>query len=500
MARLGNRGPASGGRAPSQLSLTRRNTHRPTRLADTGEGFFVIDTDGYLVALNRLAAAWFGGPISQLAGKHRCCVAAIAYGTELGAKLLCVAETGQPLITRQKSPQRPDHGLEFRLYPRNSGVDVFFRTVPDHGEVRAEAGLSCSLLRSTLDAMPGQIAVLDGSGVIVFTNAAWLQWKASSHNAGDNYALACDVAALKSLDWRNIAEGLRSVLGGTTQKFTAEYGRASSEAKEWFRIQITRIQADGVAHVVVAHENIGSAKQLEEQLRQLPGRLLAAQDAAQRRVARDLHDATAQHLLCASFAVARVSSLLPENSQSRVCLDEVAELISTSQAEIRTLAYLLHPPMLDEAGLPTALRWFVSGFCQRSGLDVTVAIHPELETWPLPLEIRTALFRVTQEALTNVHRHSGSAIAGVVLTFAESNSLRIRLEVTDDGFGVPANFEAARGGVGLMGMSERMKQVGGDVTVRRRPRGGTIVTASVSLPLFVHKAKSSLRRATAVQR
>jgi two-component system NarL family sensor kinase len=223
-------------------------------------------------------------------------------------------------------------------------------------------------------------------------------------------------------------------------------------------------------------------KQAENSQLNLVGQMLAMQDEARRHVARELHDTTAQNLLCASIAIQRVTSMTHDLDVNRrqdllASLRDAAELIARSQCEIRTLSYLLHPPMLNEAGLPAALRSFSAGFSKRTGLAINLNIQPELGGSSLALAVETALFRVAQEALANVHRHSGSARADLSLRLGGPGLRQVRLAVTDEGCGIPNDAERQAGGVGLMGMSERMRQIGGKLLLRSRDGVGTTVVA-----------------------
>jgi two-component system, NarL family, sensor kinase len=491
-SRPSSRSAATNGSVRIQAALNPFDSHLSAILGNMNERFFSVDSDGYVLEINRQAAAWLGADVAKLRGQNYVNIPAVKNDADIREALVSVIETGEVSVMERQFRGWPNRWLELRAYPWNGGVNVFFRDISDQKVAETETEVSHALLQAAMGAMLFQVAVLDTNGCIVFVNSAWgrcgiLGGVAEPHyRIGGNYLLAWEAAIGTCGDAKKIGDGLRSVLSGAVSEFRSEYSCRPDGAELWFRVHMTHCKTSGAAYIVVLHEDTSLLKRSERELHQFPGRLLAAQDAAQRRIARELHDTTAQHLLCAAFAVERTSSLLTDVNPARECLAEAAELISVSQAEIRTLAYLLHPPMLDEAGLSTALRWFVSGFIKRSRLDITLDIDPDLETWPLSLEIRTALFRVTQEALTNVHRHSGSQNARITLTLVQGpESLRIKLEIIDEGCGVPSNVEVGQGGVGLMGMSERMKQVGGNMTIRRRAKRGTIVSASVPIPLLV---------------
>ncbi len=220
----------------------------------------------------------------------------------------------------------------------------------------------------------------------------------------------------------------------------------------------------------------------ETSLRQLSARLLQLQDEERRRIARDLHDVTGQKIAILSMSLDRLGRLVgSKGSEVSETLDESREVVRKIGEEIRTLSYLLHPPLLDESGLASAVRWYAEGFQKRSGISLTVDIPPGLGR--LSTEVETALFRVVQESLTNVHRYSGSPNAEIKI-FAEDG--QVHLEVVDHGRGIEAGVAPviidgiASLGVGIPGMRERLRQLGGQLEVDFG-RNGTRVVAIVPL-------------------
>jgi PAS domain S-box-containing protein len=210
-------------------------------------------------------------------------------------------------------------------------------------------------------------------------------------------------------------------------------------------------------------------------LRELSARLLRVQDEERRRIARDLHDSTGQSLALLSM---NLSALEAEASRSNPNLakglEENAAMVRTISSELRTLSYLLHPPLLEEMGLESALRWYIDGFSQRSNVKVSLELPSDMGR--LSRELELATFRVIQECLTNIHRHSGSATASIRVVQSSGN---LYLEVEDEGRGVPAEKLAriaASGdsGVGLRGMKERVKSLGGEMHIHSDQKGTAI--------------------------
>lgn len=222
--------------------------------------------------------------------------------------------------------------------------------------------------------------------------------------------------------------------------------------------------------------DISRRKRAEDELRTLSATLLRSQDDERRRIARELHDTTVQNLAALGMNLALLRPALAQPGGAADLLDECIGLTDRSAAELRTLSYVLHPPLLEALGLVRAARELAEGFTKRSGIQVSVVADGSEAR--LPREIELALFRVLQEALANVHRHSGSGTASVRVA-READG--IALEVTDAG-GSPAEPESdALPGVGIAAMRERLRPLGGRLDVAIGP-GGSRVRAVVPVP------------------
>jgi PAS domain S-box-containing protein len=217
--------------------------------------------------------------------------------------------------------------------------------------------------------------------------------------------------------------------------------------------------------------DITERKKAERRLQRLSWRLLRIQDEERRRLARELHDSTAQSLAALAMnlsALSREDSPLTPARRQQLLLDST-QLAEHATSELRTTSYLLHPPLLDERGLCAALSWFISGFSKRSGVEVKLEIAPEVER--LDVNVETALFRVVQESLHNVHRHSGSGTCEVHLGLEDG---QLVLEIRDFGRGLPPGTGDALG-VGISGMKERLHQIGGTLTITPQQPGTSVV-------------------------
>ncbi len=215
-------------------------------------------------------------------------------------------------------------------------------------------------------------------------------------------------------------------------------------------------------------------------LSDLTARLMRLQDEERRRIAREMHDSIGQTLAALTMNLTRVGADIARLNQTATTVGDSLALTQEMSREVRTFSYLLHPPLLDEAGLASALQWYAQGFSERSQIQVKMDLPEDFER--LPQEIETALFRTVQECLTNIHRHSGSKVAAIHLSrYADE----ILLTVEDRGVGIPPEkLDAAASdgtpGVGIRGMRERLRQLNGNLTLHSTSKGTTV---EIRLPL-----------------
>jgi len=236
------------------------------------------------------------------------------------------------------------------------------------------------------------------------------------------------------------------------------------------------------ARIFGTNLDITSVRDAERTVRRLSAHILRLQDFERRRIARELHDTTAQNLAALNMNLAQLDRALSGADPAHARLiEETTALADLAVQEIRTISYLLHPPLLDALGLPRAAQDYVEGFSARSGIETSADIDDTMER--LPEETEIALFRVLQESLGNVHRHSGATHAHVRLA---ANDGAVELTITDEGHGMdpPTRDRLRRGatvGVGIIGMTERLEQLGGTLQILSSEEG-TTVSATVPLP------------------
>lgn len=218
------------------------------------------------------------------------------------------------------------------------------------------------------------------------------------------------------------------------------------------------------------------------EVQELSSQLLQAQDEERRRISRELHDSTGQLLVALTMNLARLKSEQTwSNPEADALIDDTTAMVDEMSRQLRTMSYLLHPPMLDEAGLLSAVKWYVSGFTTRSSIEISMDCS---ELGRLPGELEITLFRLIQESLTNIHRHSGSKTA---LIRIRRNDASVRLEVIDQGKGFVSEKTAGdmshRHGVGIRGMKERVRRFGGTIHILSSADGTTI---AAQLPIQSH--------------
>jgi len=288
---------------------------------------------------------------------------------------------------------------------------------------------------------------------------------------GTNIAISAAISPVKN------AKG--EVIGGSivardiTERKQVE--KALQEGEERLRTL-----ADGLeSQVLLRTEEIrqGNLEILEQskQLRELSRRLVQSQDEERRRIARELHDSAGQIMtaLGLHLAVITQGALKPE---VRRAAQESLEMVRQLSNEIRTVSYLLHPPLLDENGLPEAIRWYAKGLENRGGFKIDLDIPEEFGRLPQDLEV--AIFRIVQECLTNIHRHAGARTVTIRMTHKAQEAC---LEIQDDGAGIPDNVLARirtqRSGAGMTGIQERVRHLGGSLDIESGPGGTKILVA-----------------------
>ncbi|MGC1485387.1 MAG: PAS domain S-box protein [Candidatus Acidiferrum sp.] len=298
------------------------------------------------------------------------------------------------------------------------------------------------------------------------------------HRDGTELDISLTVSPVRDFEGRVV--GASKVARDITQQKRAE--RALRENEERLRSLADGLETQVCVRTQELEQRNTEVLRQSEQLRELSKRLLQTQDDERRRIARELHDSAGQIVTALSMNLGNIAQHARQNPLLGKAVEESGELVQQLSKEIRTMSYLLHPPLLDENGLSEAIRWYMQGLTERSGLNIELNISENFGR--LPAEIEVAVFRIVQECLTNIHRHSGSKTAAIRLSrTAES----IVLQIQDEGIGIAAEklagIQSQRSGVGITGMRERVRHFRGALDIQSDVGRGTKIAITFPAPM-----------------
>ncbi len=476
-ALLRNMGPIDSLRLTAlatRSELLAANARMGSILESITDCYFTLDRSCRITNTNSATLHWCGRSRDELIGlsyhklveRHSACAEAVMQAVEHGKEY------------RGELPSflRPDRFIDLRAFPSPEGASVYFRDVTDRVLAHRAAVEERELLQASLDALTKQIAILDRHGRIIAVNQAWCRFidatepSVPAHGIGSRYL---DIA----VPGERRFSAMEEVIADIRPSFQALYQTATPEGDRWFMIRAQRFRIAGKARIIVSHEDVTELMTAQASVSELSERLLTLQDEERQRIASELHDSTTQYLVAVGLNLMKIERLLPQRDGQRL-LAEIDHLLEEALKELRLFTYLLHPASLEENGFHEAVRAFADGFSDRTGLEVACRFDGGADG--LRVEVRRALFRIVQEALSNAHRHAGASRVAVDL---RNTPGEVILCVADDGHGMQANPAASKSGrptlgVGIPGMRIRLHQFGGTLRIRTG-RTGTVIRARV---------------------
>lgn len=368
-----------------------------------------------------------------------------------------------------ETPVYPDQSITdscppFRLIPSlEANLQAMFSRRPDFAEI----------FQQLVNGLPEQIALLDDQWVIVATNPAWFKTAALyGYDAlvpGTSYFDFClEKAKEGHTPAALVADGIREMERTGEPSFGFTYRGTDRWEGHAFQIRITRFEIAGRLFATATRYDVTELVNLREMRAGFSQSLIEHQAEERRRMAREVHDSTMQLLVGIGFSLGELKRSRHSKAAARV-LDDMEHLLAEAQSELRTISYLAHAPLVCELGLSRALRQLAGGFGRRTGLNIAMNLNDELVLAPAT---EGAVYRVVQEALSNVYRHAEAT--EVTVTLAQRRSV-IHIVVADNGTGLPAKV---RRGVGLSSMQDRIAELGGRLIISPA-NPGTVLIASV---------------------
>lgn len=464
--------------ATTRGELAAANARMSSILESVSDCYFTLDRAYTIVDVNAAAMRWWGHERRKVVGQSYFDI--VGHDPAFDAALAQAMHHRRQFQGALASIYHPGRYIDYRVYPSPEGASVFFSDVTDRYEAHRAAVREREFLQASLDALSAHVAILDDRGIVLSVNGAWHRY--AQHNGspespgpGMSYLAACDAARHEGVAQERIFRGMEALVAGRQSSFQALYRSRSSDDEGWFLLRASRFSAAEEARIIVAREDVTEIMAARAEVSEMSERLLTLQEEERRRIAAELHNSTAQHLVAVGLSLMQVGALgLPPAGQR--ILDEIDRSLEEALKELRIFTYLLHPPGLETDGLAATIRAFADGFADRSGLAVATRLADETEQ--LSPELQRALFRIVQEGLANVHRHAGAKNVTVSLRITPTEVI---LSIGDDGKGMRGRRSGSGArttlGVGIPGMRIRLSQFGGNLRIRSNRRG-TVVRAA----------------------
>jgi PAS domain S-box-containing protein len=464
-------------------------------LATIGDCYIALDRRYCIIDVNSKAEAWL--QLSRAAIIGQSYLELIGPTEEHAEAVRHAVEQRAERRIELKSVRWPGAWLALHIHPSKDGASVFFRDITERKRAEREAERNRQLLQSSLDALAAEIAIIDEAGTVVAANKAWetqagrdgQSGALSGAHVGSNYLNQCE-QALPGEASEGLRKTLRSVLTGGRRSARFAYSAEVDGGRRWFQISAARFEWDGDTRLIVANEDLTDVNQAREALSELTGRISSLREEERQRIAQELHDSTAQHLVAATLNLMTLKARAVGYPGVHKLLENVETSLEEATRELRVFTYLLHPLALENDGLERTLRTYLDGFARRTSLEAELSVAGEVEG--LPFALQRSLLRIIQEALANVHRHACASHVSIGL---KVTATALRLVVSDDGRGMHASgglegqAEPVHKGIGIPGMRSRLRDFGGTLEIHDGAGRGTTLIAVIPLPMPASAAK-----------
>lgn len=435
-------------------------------------GYLRVDANYIITDANPRAVQWLGLELPRVIGSRFSDIV-----PRSPMQMLSNAVEDKMFFDRKyTSFTRPDRALDLHVYPFEDGAIIFFQDITKPRRQEWSAARH-DVLRTALDSIAAPVVVFDDDGVIVACNMAWRAFS-REHGLGAERGAAIDEPVLQRERRVRISEGARvrqafqDMLGGQLRPAQFEYSRTRGGRIEWFRLSATPFSFTGRRFFVGVGEEITAEKEAEGRDARMWEKALALQEDDRQRIAQELHDSTAQHMTAVALSLAKLKGTIGSRAE-RCLIEEIEQPLSEALRELRTFTYLLYPPLLSEHGFRSTLRRYAAGYTGRTGIPVEMRI--QTDELRISKSVQQCVLRVVQEALGNVHRHSGATGARIVL---RAHAGHLHLMVSDNGHGFRSGQQS--NGVGLPGITARVCRLGGQLKIRSST-GGTRLRATIPL-------------------
>jgi signal transduction histidine kinase len=451
-------------------------------LAGQGAFEFVIDRDWRVQSTTPKAAKWAGLGPQELVGVDQHQRAPLK--PPLFDAIATAFRTGAPVTAEFPSVLIPGRWVRLQVDPTPENARVGFQDITSQVRAEQPPRATSDLGYPSLNEGPAEIALLDQQGVIRSVNAAWRASvaahavKLANDGVGARYVEVCK-ATLPDLDEVALERELRKLLLGDMPQMDGTYTIGKGRDEQLRHVQIMPLRLGRANYFIAIHEDLTERARVLAALHETSDQLLHAQELERRRIAIELHDSMSQHLAGIVLTVGQIRRRFPGEASVQALLDDLAKLAQQATRETRVLSHLLNASRHEREPLGAALQRLVGGFGSRTGLDTIIETNGPIDATNGAAQ--HALFRVIQEALTNVYRHAKATKVSVSLL---AGADQLSLSIVDDGRGMPiasgADRDAAPLGVGIPGMRSRIEQLGGRLEITSSP-GGAVVAATLPL-------------------